>query len=60
MDMSQVHSIASRLVELYGAKAEVEAVRKLREAERTGDTDATQMWQRVRSAVREMKAAHES
>jgi hypothetical protein len=60
MDMFQVHNIAKRLIEANGLKAEVEAAVKLREARQAGDTVKIELWQKVQSAIHEMKAAHES
>lgn len=60
MNMSQVHTIAKRLVEAHGPTAEAEAARKLQEAKDTGDDAQMQLWRRVRSAIKESKPAHES
>ena len=60
MDMAQVHSIAKRLVDAHGAKAEVEAAKKLQEDEESGDQEQIDLWRRVRTATHEMKGAHES
>lgn len=60
MDMSQVHNIAKRLVDAHGLKAEAEAAQKFLEAEKAGDDEKIEIWRRVRSAIREMKTAHES
>lgn len=51
MDMSQVHNIAKRLIDAHGAKAEAEDAK---------DDEKTELWRRVRAAIREMKSAHES
>ncbi len=60
MDMSQVHNIAKRLIDAHGAKAEAEAAKQFQDAEDAKDDDKMELWRRVRSAIREMKAAHES
>jgi len=60
MDITQVHDIAKRLVDLHGAKAEAEAAQRLQQAEQAGEAEAIELWRRVRIAVREAKPAHES
>jgi hypothetical protein len=60
MDMSEVHNIAKRLVAAHGNKAEVEATRKLQEAETSNDNEQIELWRRIKSAVRELRSAHES
>lgn len=60
MEMAQVHSIAKRLYEAHGLKAEVEAAQKLQEAEQSGDEEQQELWRRVRAAVQDMKGAHTS
>ena len=60
MDMSQVHIMAKRLIEAHGLKAEVQAAEKFKDAEKARDDEQMKLWRRVRSAIREMKAAHES
>jgi hypothetical protein len=60
MDMSKVHSIAKRLVEAHGVKAELQVAQKLKEAESEGNDQKIELWRRVRSATQEMKPAHES
>ena len=60
IDLSQVHNIAKRLIDTHGAKAEAEAARQFQEAEDAKDDEKTELWRRVRAAIREMKSAHES
>lgn len=60
MEMTQVRSIAKRIVAAHGAKAELEAAEKLRDAQDARDRDSIALWQRVRAVIREMKPPHES
>ncbi|MCK5088758.1 MAG: hypothetical protein KAQ88_02145 [Hyphomicrobiaceae bacterium] len=60
MNMSQIHNIAKRLIEAHGLKAEAEAAALLQQARLTGDTVKIELWQKVQSAIHEMKAPHES
>ena len=60
MNMSQIHNIAKRLIEAHGLKAEVEAAVLLQDARHTTDAVKIELWQKVQSAIHEMKAPHES
>lgn len=44
MDMSKVRSIAKRLVEAHGGKAELQVAQKLNEAEREGNDQKIELW----------------
>lgn len=60
MDASDVANYARQLLDAHGDKAEFEAAQKARAAEEGGDAARAGQWQRVRKAIAEMRAAHQS
>ena len=59
MEMNQIRSIARRLYDRHGLKAEAEAARKLQDAESAGNKEDMATWRRVRSVVHDMRGAHQ-
>lgn len=60
MQTTQVAQYARQLLDAHGDRAEVEAARKVQEAESRGARDEAENWRRVRAAIHELRPPHAS
>mgnify|MGYP007073217905 CR=1 FL=1 len=59
MDAIKTTEYARALLTSHGAKAEVEAARKMRECEDSGRTGEAEDWRKIRMAISEMRGPHQ-
>ncbi|MBF9036625.1 hypothetical protein HKCCE2091_20510 [Rhodobacterales bacterium HKCCE2091] len=57
MDMSDIARHARALYDAHGDSAEAEAAKQAQRAKSFGDTATATEWQRIRSAIRELRGA---
>ena len=60
MQATKIAEFARQLLDAHGDQAEVEAARKLQEAEARGDGREADSWRRVRAAIHELRPPHAS
>jgi len=59
MDAIRTTEYARALLNSHGAKAHVEAARRMRECEQAGKTDEARDWKKIRIALSEMRGPHQ-
>lgn len=59
MEISKIAEYAQALYEAHGDKAEAEAEQKAKKAEDAGDEEHAAIWRAVRSAIAEIRGAHQ-
>ena len=60
MNTTDISGFARHLFETQGAKAIAEAAQKAAAHKKAGDEEQTRFWQRVETALREMRGPHQS
>lgn len=60
MDAIRTAEIANALLSAHGPRAEVEAARKLREAERQGRRNEAEDWSRIRKVISQRRGPHQA
>ena len=60
MQTTQVAEFARQLLDAHGDRAEIEAARKVQDAETSGDSQLAENWRRVRAAIHELRPPHAS
>jgi len=60
MTVEQISALARHLFETQGPKALAEAAQKAAEAEAAGDKEQAHTWQRVHTALQEMRGPNQS
>ncbi|WP_397542692.1 hypothetical protein [Roseovarius salis] len=59
MDAMRTTQYARALLNSHGARAHVEAARRMRECEQTGRRKEAEDWKRIRLAISEMRGPHQ-
>jgi hypothetical protein len=60
MNITDTHTYAKWLLETRKDQAELYAADEQQKYEAAGKTDEAESWRKIRSAIREMRGAHES
>lgn len=55
-----VHEYARMLLDLQGGKSQRTAAKKIKEFERSGDSEKVEQWSKIRLAIKEMRGPHVS
>ncbi|NNJ66792.1 MAG: hypothetical protein HKP54_02015 [Boseongicola sp.] len=59
MEMAKITEYARALYDAHGDKAEAEAAQKAKHHEDAGETKEAETWHAIRSAIREIRGAHQ-
>lgn len=60
MNASDISALAHQLFEAQGAKAIAQAAQKAESCREAGDSEQAHVWERVESALRELRGPHQS
>ena len=56
-EIADAHLVAQRMIEIYGDGASAEAANRAQDASAAANPEAADMWNQVRKAIEELKAA---
>lgn len=59
MDAIRTTEYARALLNSHGARAHVEAARRMRKSEQSGKTQEARDWKRIRMAISELRGPHQ-
>ena len=60
MQSTEINEHARKLFEAHGDKAELEAAQKASKCKEEGDQKQAEDWEKIRTAIRQMRGPHES
>ena len=60
MQTTEIHEHARKLLDAHGDKAELEAAQNARKFKESGDLKQADHWQKIRTAIHQMRGPHES